>query len=366
MTVTTVIICIDGLDPEYLEICETPTMKEIERSGFLKIGRGMMPSVTNVNNVSILTGTYPKSHGIASNYRLLRNTMREIFVESSEYIQAETIFQRAEAMGLESILVSSKDKLRSLLGNGATMAMSSEQPIDWVVKLIGPPPPIYSLEINGWSIKAASVMMSNQSADIVYITTTDYAMHTYEPESKESQRHMTIIDRAICDLIDEHPDTTVLITADHGMRSKTQLVDLKSTLSKYGIASNPIPIIKDRYVVHHSNLGGCMYVYLKGGDIFLAVDVLRETPGVDDVLLREEAAHKYDLPCDWIGDLVVTGGPDVVFGVSGGQVLPQNLRSHGSTYELQVPILGYNGDFDDFLFNENRDVGRYVFERVLN
>ena len=45
--------------------------------------------------------------------------------------------------------------------------------------------------------------------------------------------------------------------------------------------------------------------------------------------------------------------------------MPPDLRTHGSTHERQVPLLGYNGDFTEFSFEENRDVGRYVFEKVL-
>lgn len=365
MPATTVVVCIDGLDPEYLEVCEAPNLQEIGRRGFLEIGRCMMPSVTNVNNVSMLTGNYPESHGIGSNYRLVRETGREVYMESPEYIQAETMFQRAQASGATSTLVTSKDKLRSLLGTGATVAVSSEQPPDWVVRAVGPPPEIYSLEVNGWSIRAASAIMRSHPTDIVYISTTDYAMHTYAPQAPESQRHMTILDRAISELVEAHPDATVLVTADHGMRAKTQMVDVKGALSAHGIASNPVPIIKDKYVVHHSNLGGCIYVYLDPTDMAAAVDVLGETPGVEEALPRDEAAARYSLPYDRIGDIVVTGGPEVVFGDPAEVALPPRLRSHGSEHERRVPIFGYNGDFEGFTFEENRDVGRYVFERVL-
>ena len=40
------------------------------------------------------------------------------------------------------------------------------------------------------------------------------------------------------------------------------------------------------------------------------------------------------------------------------------LRSHGSLYERDVPIIGYGSDFDGFEFRENRDIGRYVFQRL--
>jgi phosphonoacetate hydrolase len=365
MPQTTVVICIDGLDPEYLDVCETPNLREMGRNGFFKVGRSMMPSVTNVNNVSLVTARYPEVHGICSNYRLVRETGEEVYMESGEYILAETMFQRAQSQGRTSILVTSKDKLRPLLCDGATVTVSSEQPPDWVVDAVGPPPEIYSMQVNGWAIKAATFIMDRHPADLVYITTTDYAMHVYGPDEPQSHEHLSILDDAIGELVAHHPETTVLVTADHGMSAKTRMVDLKAVLARRGIRSNPVPIIKDRYAVHHSNLGGCIFIYMEAADIEEALRVLRDTPGVEEALSRDEAAAGLKLHWDRIGDIVVTGSKDVVFGDPSEVSMPPRLRSHGSRHERSVPLIGYNGDFQDFSFEENRDLGRYVFERVL-
>ena len=371
MNGTTVIVCIDGFDPEYLEACETPNLRALAKRGFLKIGRSMMPSVTNVNNVSLVTASYPEVHGISSNYRLVRETGEEIYMESGEYILAETMFQCAGRLGKTSLLVTSKDKLRTLLSDGATATVSSEQAPHWVVKGVGDPPPIYSLEVNGWVIRAGAFMMSqaDEPYDIVYLTTTDYAMHTHAPDDPESQRHLTILDDAIGELVEANPDVTLLLTADHGMSQKTRMIDLEAALSRYGIRSNPVPIIKDRYTVHHSNLGGCMFMYLDPAQlekIDEATAILRETPGVDGAFSRVDAAKELRLNYDRIGDIVVTGESDVVFGDPDEVELPPRLRSHASPHEQDIPLLGYNGDFDGFEFRENRDLGRYVFEKVLS
>ena len=362
----TVVICVDGLDPEYLDACETPVLRHMGRQGFLKIGRCVMPSVTNVNNVSLVTASYPMAHGICSNYRLVRETGEEGYLESSEFVLAESMFQRAGAQGNTSILATAKDKLRTLLAAGVTVSVSSERPPDWVVEGVGPPPGIYTLEVNGWVIRAASFMMARQPADLVYIATTDYAMHTFAPDAREAREHMTVVDDAIGRLVDDHPEATVLVTADHGMSAKRRMVALKPALERYGIRASPVPIIKDRYVVHHSNLGGSIFVYLESADIAEALKVLRGTPGVEEALGREEAVKGLRLHHERIGDILVAGEEDVVFGDPAEVSMPPGLRSHGSYHERRVPIIGYNGAFEGFSFEENRDVGRYVFERVLD
>ena len=360
-----VVLCIDGLDPEYLEACEAHVLNGLGGRGFLKLGRSMMPSVTNVNNVSLVTGAYPEEHGICSNYRLVRETGEEVYMESGEYVLVETIFQRAARLGKGSILVTSKDKLRTLIGDGAAVSVSSERPPQWLVDELGPAPDIYSLEVNAWAVAAANLVMERHPAELTYISTTDYAMHTYAPDEPQARRHMELLGESIGALVEAHPDATVLLTADHGMSAKSRMVDIEGALARYGVRANAVPIIKDRYTVHHSNLGGCMFVHLAPVDVDQALTVLRGTAGVEEALPRDEAAARLRVHRERIGDIVVTGESDVVFGDPSQVALPPRLRSHGSWHETTVPLLGYNGDFDGFTFEENRDLGRYVFERVL-
>ncbi len=365
MAKSTILICIDGFDPEYLDACGMPNLREMGRLGFSTIGQCMMPSVTNVNNVSILTASYPETHGICSNYWHKGHGDEGVYTESADYILAETFLQRAGRLGMDSLLATSKDKLRSLLEQGAGTAISSEAPPQWVVDAVGPPPEIYSLEVNGWVIDAANHAMSMRPYEIVYITTTDYAMHTYPPGHPRSQQHASILDDAIGRLADAHPDATILLTADHGMSCKTRMLDVKAILARREIPALVVPIIKDRYVVHHSNLGGCAYVYLDAKHTAEAAGILAGTDGIREAMPREEAAAAFRLRPGRIGDLVVTGTEEVVFGDPAEVDLPAGLRSHGSTTEQDVPIFGYNGDFQGFSFHENQDLGRYVFERVL-
>lgn len=365
MSRTTIIVVVDGFDPEYLDHCDVPNLRQMARQGFMVQGRALMPTVTNVNNTSLVTASYPETHGITSNYWLDQSTGSEFYMESGEYIQAETMFQKAGRQGARSLLVTAKDKLRKLLSDGATMNVSSEQPPQGVVQAVGEPPPIYSLEVNGWIIDAARHILGQEHFDLVYLATTDYAMHTFAPQQAESSAHLALLDRAIGQLVESLPDVQILITADHGMSAKSRMIHLPAVLSEHGIQARAVPIIKDRYTVHHSNLGGCIYLYLEEESRDQALAVLRDTDGVDLALPREEAAQRFRLMSGRIGDVMVLGAADVVFGDPDEVTMPANLRSHGSLHEEQVPIIGCGGSFQGFEFLENKDLGRYVFERVL-
>ena len=366
MARTTILVMIDGLDPEYLAVCPAPNLQRFAADGFHVTGGGMMPSVTNVNNTTMVTGHYPAQHGIVSNYWLDRQAGIEEYVESGEFICAETIFAQCRRQGGTSLLAASKDKLRRLLGDDTDLAFSSERPTTEAIAAAGPPPDVYSLEVNGWTINAARAALEAEHYDLVFIATTDYAMHAYAPSHPESRRHLSILDNALGQLVSDTPDVQVLITADHGMSDKRRMLNLPALLAKHGIGALAVPVIKDQYVVHHSNLGGCIYLHLADpAAVPDAVGILRETDGVEEALPRTEAAERFSLMEERIGDIVVSGSADVVFGDPAEVTLPSGLRSHGSAHERRVPIIGYGGNFGGFEFRENRDLGRYVSERVL-
>ena len=370
MTIPIIVVLIDGFDPEYLDACPAPNLSDMARRGFRVDGRGMTPSVTNVNNVSLVTASYPESHGITSNYWLDRQRGEEFYMESGEFLRAETMFQRAAAAGMRSLLVTAKDKLRRLLSEGATVSISSEEPPGWVVDGVGEPPPIYSLEVNRWVLDAGRYAMSREPFDLVYLTTTDYAMHTYGPQHPESARHVTLLDEGLGAILGQSPESRMLVTADHGMSDKSRMLHLPGELARYGIKARAVPVIKDRYVVHHSNLGGSIYVHLdNSADMNAALDALRNLDGVDGALPVEEAAQRFRLMPERMGDILALADPATVFGDPAEVTMPPGLRSHGSAHETTVPIIGCGPGLDNergpARFRENLDVGRYIFEDVL-
>ena len=113
-----------------------------------------------------------------------------------------------------------------------------------------------------------------------------------------------------------------------------------------------------------------MFIYLNNdSDTKEAVQVLSDTSGVERVYTRAEAVAELRLHYDRIGDLVVTGDSVTVFGCPEEVEMPTNLRSHASAHEQDVPIFGYlseNIPIDEADFNENRSIGKFVFNQILS
>lgn len=344
------VILVDGFDPAYFEKSDMPNLRRMAREGGMKIGQNVVPTVTNVNNASVVTRCFPSEHGIVSNYFYDRATGKSEFMETPEYLLKPTLFEIAHQHGLKTALVSAKDKVRTLLQRGADQAISVEH---------SGSANIYSAGGNYAAFSAASRLLKDH--DLVYLSTTDYMMHTYPPEDARSLEHCHTLDKMLGEIADAHPRLEVSLTADHGMNAKTEAIDLARLLAAKSVECEAVPIIRDKHVVHHQNLGGACYIFLRDPkDEAKATAVLRETPGVESVLDRASAAGAYHLLASRIGDLFVLGDKKTVFGSLPTLRDSVAIRSHGSLHERQVPLLWYGRKLDPGTLRYNFDLTRSI------
>ncbi len=361
------IICIDAGGYDYLAASEIPNIQKLAEEGFYQHANSVIPSVTNVNNVSIATGTFPEAHGITTNYHVDRETGKGEFVEDNRFLLAPTLFERAKSRGFseKTALLVTKKKLLQMLAGGTDIAITAEDPPSEYVEAIGPAEDIYSSEINWWLLRGLRKVLRDHDPDLAYCSTTDWAQHKYAPTEEPSLQHIAELDRIIGKIVDDQPEREIYITADHGMLPKTCALDPGRWLTEHGVPSSAIPIIKDRYVVHHGNLGGAAYVFLqKQADLPKAIETLWGAPGVEEVYPSAEAADKFRLHPDRIGDIFVLADRDTVFGELTKTEMPVAIRSHGSRHESDVPVIGYNSHWsaDDFAYN--LDVGRLFLKSI--
>ncbi len=345
-----------------------PVLAGWRKNGLFRMVQGTMPSVTNTNNASICCGVWPDRHGITGNSYLDERTGHEEYMETADLLMAPTLFQRAQKYGVKSALLSSKKKTTTLLSPGADVILAAETPTpDWV-KRLGAAPNIYSREINYWLLTAAiDLLKTRRDLGCMYIHTTDYPMHTWPPEAPESKEHLARLDQLLGEAAAAAPDAAFLLTADHSMNHKSRCWDLEKVCAKHGSPIRiAISVDRDKYVKHHRGYGGVSWVYCKKpADTDAVAKVLTGIEGVEAVLTRSEAASRFHLMASRIGDLIVLGDKDTVFGEldKESEALPPEYRSHGSMHELDIPLVIHNAEAKlattDFRFN--RDLARWVF-----
>lgn len=363
-----VLLMMDGFGMEYLAQSPMPTLARWRQAGIFRQVQDVMPSVTNTNTASICCGVWPDQHGITGNSYLDERTWREEYMETANLLMAPTLFQRAQKHGVKSALLSSKKKTASLLPAGADTVIAAEAPAETWVKRFGKAPDIYSREINYWLLTAAiDLLKTRPDLGCFYIHTTDYAMHTWPPEARESKEHLARLDQLLGEAAAAAPDAAFLLTADHGMNHKSLCWDLEKVCANRGAPIRiAISVDRDKYLKHHRGYGGVSWVYCKSpGEIDRVARVLSGVNGVESVLTRSEAVKRFHLMASRIGDLAVLGDRDTVFGEldSESEALPAEYRAHGSLHEVEIPLVIYNCDTklsaDDFHFN--RDVARWAY-----
>jgi phosphonoacetate hydrolase len=344
-----VVVCVDGCENDYLTEAAragvAPFIGSMLPNGYL--ADCVVPSFTNPNNLSIVTGVAPAVHGICGNYFYDRDAGAEVMMNDPKYLRAGTILAAFADAGAKVTVITAKDKLRTLLGHKLKgTCFSSEKADEAMVKLAGMPvPSVYSAELSEFVFAAGVKLMERDRPDIMYLSTTDYVQHKAAPGTPAANAFHAMIDRYLAKL--DAAGATIALTADHGMNAKHRadgspnVIYLQDILDGWlgaGDARVILPIT-DPYVVHHGALGSFATVYVKA-DVKKRIEALE---GIEVVLTRDEAAKRFELPPERIGDLVVVSTRHVVIGTSKTKHdlsgLKEPLRSHGGISEQKVPLL---------------------------
>ncbi len=366
-----VVICCDGSEPAYMEVAMQaglmPNLKRIIAKGANLRGHSVIPSFTNPNNLSIVTGQPPAVHGICGNYLIDPATGKETMMNDPKWLRAPTIFEAFQKQGAKIAMVTAKDKLRLLLGkglvfDGTAVAFSSEKAdkvnltdngIADVCSLVGMDvPDVYSAELSEFVFAAGVQLLGSMRPDLMYLSTTDYVQHKYAPGSVGANAFYAMMDTYLGQL--DAGGAILVIVADHGMKDKhladgsPDVIYLQDVLdAKFGVGKTKVILpITDPYVVHHGALGSFATVYAYGPAVAEVMTEIGSQPGIDVVLNRTDGCARFELPEDRLGDIiVVSGGPkgSKVIGTSCDKHdlsgLNEPLRSHGGLTEQEVPVI---------------------------
>lgn len=359
----TVAITIDGCDPSYLDDALARGLMPrlaalLENGGAYHLGRSQMPSFTNPNNLSIVTGAPLNMHGIAGNH-YLDPSGEEVQLSHPRFLRAPSIYAEMRRAGARVLCITAKDKLRLLLAHGDVPATSAEKAhehplpaygIDDVVALVGRKNPgPYEWDMSHYALEVGlAVTRAAGHLDLLYISLTDFVQHKEGPGGAMSDRFYCRFD----ELLGEYLDLGYVVgmVADHGMNAKQnpdgspRVHYLEDVLDAAGVRDYHVVLpITDPYVVHHGALGSFAWLHVPPGDRERAREAVAVLEGVEEVFWREEAAVVYQHPIDRIGDISVAADARTALGKSAAKhdlaAVASGLRSHGGRHEQIVPII---------------------------
>jgi phosphonoacetate hydrolase len=353
----TVVFTIDGGDPRYLDDALArglmPHLQALlSNGGVYARGRACMPSLTNPNNLSIVTGVSPSLHGISGNHYLDPASGEEVQLNDPRFLRAPTIHEAFRAAGARVLMVTAKDKLRRLLGAGDVPSVSAEcaDRLDLsafdlgnLCQLVGRSNPgIYDWDLSHYAMEVGLAVHRRIGLDLLYVSLTDYVQHKQPPGAPMADRFFQRFD----ELLGEYAREGFLIgiTADHGMNAKPRIIYLEDVLDTAGVNTAHVVLpITDPYVAHHGALGSFAWVHVDEPRLERARQAIVALEGVEEVYTREEAAVIFEHPADRIGDLSVTADAHTALGKSAAKHdlsgIADGLRSHGGRHEQIVPII---------------------------
>lgn len=369
-----VVVCIDGSEPDYIEQAVAdgamPFLSEALKTGSDLRGDCVVPSFTNPNNISIVTGVPPSVHGIGANFFFDRDSGEDVMMGNPKFMRAGTIYKAFFDAGAKVAIVTAKDKLTPLLRHGldfstgraicfssekSDQATKADNGIDYANRYVGlPVPEVYSADLSEFIFAAGVKLIEEERADLMYLSTTDYVQHKNAPGSGGANDFYAMMDGYFHKL--DALGAVLVLTADHGMNAKhtaegdPDVIYLQDVLDGWrneGAAEGTARVvltITDPYVVHHGALGSFCTIYLSdGADADDIAGRLRDLDGILTVYGNAEGCKEFELPPERMGDLIVISEKHKVLGSSvehhdlSGLDVP--LRSHGGVTEQRVPLI---------------------------
>ena len=188
------------------------------------------------------------------------------------------------------------------------------------------------------------------------------------PHQSKALNYMAQLDKLLAQTKQEAPDAAFFLTATHGMNSKQRCWDLAKVCQ-----TNGYPLLSFQTSASASNntngtLGtGCAWISLEDPEDESRVrEIIDSLAGIEAILSSREAAARFRLPPTVLGDLVILGDSETVFGEldCAGADLPENYRAHGSLHETEVPLIIYNQDGQlppADVFESNKDLTRFLY-----
>ena len=356
----TAVVCLDGVDPRYLEDAFErrliPRLAELVEGGSFLHARAQLPSFTNPNNLSIVTGVPPSLHGLPGNHYLAPSG-EEVALDRPELLRAPSIHAGLAEAGVRVLAVTTKEKLRRLLAAGGVPCVSAERADEQslpdlegtVASLVARAKPgIYDWDCSHYALELALALASRLEIGLLYVSLTDAVQHAAAPGEELSDRYLARLDELVGDYLEAGWQL------GPGRRPRHEREDRRRRHAQRALSGRPAPAgraaQRTRRPADHrplrrpprrARLG--LLGPRRRRRARRRPGAPRANEGVEEVLPRALAAESLSLPPDRIGDLVVLGDERTVFGKRAADhdlsALRGPLRSHGGRHEQAVPLL---------------------------
>ena len=191
-----------------------------------------MPTFTNPNNASIVTGVPPAVHGISGNYYLDRATGEERMITDASLMRCGTILAAHGGRGREDGGRHRQGQAAADAGaraRGHQLLLRARRPRDagrrtasatsrrWSGR---PKPDQYSGDLSLYVLDAGLRLLERKAATLLYLSLSDFIQHAHAPGTPEADAFNRAVDERIARMV--AAGAIVGVVADHGMNDKSR------------------------------------------------------------------------------------------------------------------------------------------------
>jgi predicted AlkP superfamily pyrophosphatase or phosphodiesterase len=275
-----------------------PTLRGLAAQGASGAMEVAFPSVTWVSHTSLMTGAFPREHGVSGNSILNRrtgvveNTIGDNIFNKDDLVKIDTIYDMAKKQrNLKTAAISwpitrGSKNLDFIIAESYDQAtyIKTAKPVDFLDKLksqgihadrFGPWSALEVSEREDWlTADAANYLIRTEKPQLlmVHFLSTDSLSHLFGAGSPEAKYAHEYVDERIKSIIDTlkaeniYDKTDIFIVSDHGWSNITKAVKPNVLLKNLGFIKTDKTesiISKDAYVVMNH---GAAHVYVLNRD----------------------------------------------------------------------------------------------------
>jgi predicted AlkP superfamily pyrophosphatase or phosphodiesterase len=316
------VISLDGLstlDFEYIK--NLPNFNEfLKEASYCKNVYSVYPTLTYPAHVSIVTGKYPKNHGIINNTLMQPNRNSPDWYWHRKNINSETFYDLAvqDGMKVGAFLwpVTAKSKIQynmpeifanrpwqnqiliSLLNGNPLFQYDMNKKFGYLRDGVKQP------NLDNFTHEALLDTIKNKDLDLnlIHYTDLDSIRHEYGFSSNEAKLALKRHDNRIGEIIRAlkekriYEESTIIILGDHSSIDEDKVINLNVILKNKGYIKVNSKGKITSYEAIIKNCDGSAYVYIKNNDVKILEEIKEiikefnnENDCIEDIYSREEA-----------------------------------------------------------------------------
>ncbi|WP_010624239.1 alkaline phosphatase family protein [Companilactobacillus versmoldensis] len=297
---------------------ELPTLNKLVNVGtWVKSVTGIYPTLTYPSHTSIITGQYPKVHGIVNNTKIQPQRRSPDWYWYQKDVQSPTVYDLANQAGMKTAAFLWPVTAGSKIDYNLAEIFPNRIWTNQVLVSLKASSPVFLLEMNHkyghlrngikqpqlddfiTACAVDTIKNKQPRLTLIHLVDMDSMRHRYGVRSDEAMQALQRLDKHVAQLIQATKDagtfeqTNFVVLGDHYQINVTKMIHLNTLFAQKGwLTANADQTFKKDWQVMAKTCDGSTYIYTKDFEEMDSLKTLvKNVEGVEKVYSASEAAE---------------------------------------------------------------------------